>query len=101
MYSLLACLMSFLAPGLHRTQTSEFVKPPNPVDGMDCVTASCAEVAGFSPTEMEQKFAPSSFIHNPPYLYLPLPSTSAKEFDIQPDDIFLILPSDYLSSIEK
>ena len=36
---------------------------------MDCVTASDAGVAGSSPTWMEQKFVPFSFIHNPPYLY--------------------------------
>ena len=34
--------------------------------GMNCVTASYAGVAGFSPTGKEQKFVPFSFIHNPP-----------------------------------
>ena len=38
--------------------------------GMDCVIVSYAGVTGSSPTEKEQKFAPFSFIHNPPYLHL-------------------------------
>ena len=33
--------------------------------GKDCVTASCAGVAGSGPTEKEQKCVPFSFIHDP------------------------------------
>ena len=39
-------------------------------EGMDCVTALYAGVAGSSLTEKGQKFVPFSFIHNPPSLYL-------------------------------